>query len=54
MHVWNWINRSKGKVPGEYVIAIEKASGVSRHELRPDLYPVEDFDDCTDSEGGEV
>jgi DNA-binding transcriptional regulator YdaS (Cro superfamily) len=23
------------------VIAVEKASGVSRHRLRPDLYPVE-------------
>jgi DNA-binding transcriptional regulator YdaS (Cro superfamily) len=50
MHVWNWLNRSKGKVPGEYVIPIEKATGVSRHELRPDLYPIEEFDDV--SEGG--
>lgn len=41
-HVWNWLNRSKGKVPGEYVISIEKATGVSRHELRPDLYPIEE------------
>lgn len=41
-HVWNWLNRSKGKVPGEYVIPIEKATGVSRHELRPDLYPIEE------------
>lgn len=49
MHVWNWLNRSKGKVPGEYVIAIEKATGVPRHELRPDIYPIEDFDDVTDS-----
>jgi DNA-binding transcriptional regulator YdaS (Cro superfamily) len=40
-HVWNWLNRSKGKVPGEYVISIERATGVSRHELRPDLYPIE-------------
>jgi DNA-binding transcriptional regulator YdaS (Cro superfamily) len=41
-HVWNWLNRSKGKVPGEHVIPIEKATGVSRHELRPDLYPIEE------------
>lgn len=41
-HVWNWLNRSKGKVPGEHVIPIEKATGVSRHELRPDLYPTEE------------
>jgi DNA-binding transcriptional regulator YdaS (Cro superfamily) len=41
-HVWQWLHRSKGKVPGQYVIPIEKATGVSRHELRPDLYPVEE------------
>ena len=32
---------SSGKVPAERVLAIEKASGVSRHELRPDIYPVD-------------
>jgi len=30
---------SKGKVPAERVIAIERLTGVSRHDLRPDLYP---------------
>ena len=29
------------KVPAERVLAVEVASGVSRHELRPDLYPLE-------------
>ena len=28
-----------GRVPAERVLAIEAASGVSRHDLRPDLYP---------------
>ena len=28
--------------PAERVWCIEKATGVSRHELRPDLYPLED------------
>ncbi|AYY98831.1 chaperone [Burkholderia multivorans] len=28
-----------GHVPAERVLAIEAATGVSRHELRPDLYP---------------
>ncbi|MGY6240563.1 YdaS family helix-turn-helix protein (plasmid) [Burkholderia ambifaria] len=32
---------STGRVPAERVIAIEAATGVSRHELRPDLYPLE-------------
>lgn len=27
--------------PAEYVLAIEKATGVSRHDLRPDIYPIE-------------
>ena len=41
-HVWNWLNRDK-RVPAERVIAIEQATHgrVSRHALRPDIYPVE-------------
>lgn len=31
---------ASGRVPAERVIPIEKATGVSRNELRPDLYPV--------------
>jgi DNA-binding transcriptional regulator YdaS (Cro superfamily) len=30
--------RRKG-VPAERVLAVEATSGISRHELRPDLYP---------------
>lgn len=26
----------------EFVLAVEKVTGVSRHDLRPDLYPRED------------
>ena len=29
------------KVPAEHVIKVERVSGVSRHDLRPDLYPKE-------------
>jgi DNA-binding transcriptional regulator YdaS (Cro superfamily) len=36
-----WLNAAKRGVPGDYVLAIEKATGVSRHDLRPDLYPRE-------------
>lgn len=41
-YVWNWIHRDK-KVPAEYVIRIEKATNglVTRHDLRPDIYPLE-------------
>ena len=28
--------------PAGRVLQIEKASGVSRHELRPDMYPLEE------------
>lgn len=28
------------RVPAERVLEVERVTGVSRHELRPDLYPV--------------
>lgn len=37
--IQDWL--SANKVPAERVLAIEKATGISRHELRPDIYPVE-------------
>lgn len=39
-NVWHWLNKAE-RVPGEYVLAIEAATGgqVTRHALRPDLYP---------------
>ena len=41
-HIWNWINRDK-RIPAEAVIPIETATKghVTRHELRPDIYPAE-------------
>jgi DNA-binding transcriptional regulator YdaS (Cro superfamily) len=33
--------RASGRVPAERVLALEAVSGVSRSELRPDLYPLE-------------
>lgn len=40
--VWGWLHKRNGVVPAEYVPAIEAATGVSRHELRPDLWPGEE------------
>lgn len=42
-HVWKWLNQARPDrvPPAEYVLVIEKISGVSRHELRPDLYPLQ-------------
>ncbi|MFZ2982004.1 MAG: YdaS family helix-turn-helix protein [Sphingobium sp.] len=39
--VSHWVNGSQ--IPGERVIPIESATGglVTRHEMRPDLYPIE-------------
>lgn len=33
---------SADRVPAERVLKIEEVTGVSRHELRPDLYPVDE------------
>jgi len=43
-HVCYWLHKSK-KIPPEYVLAIERATNgeVTRHELRPDIYPPEEI-----------
>jgi DNA-binding transcriptional regulator YdaS (Cro superfamily) len=38
--VWKWVQSSK-RMPAEYVLRTEARTGVSRHALRPDIYPVE-------------
>lgn len=39
--VWYWLERSKQGVAPKFVLPIERATGISRSELRPDLYPAE-------------
>jgi DNA-binding transcriptional regulator YdaS (Cro superfamily) len=34
----NW--RTRGQVPADKVLAVEAASRISRHELRPDIFGV--------------
>jgi DNA-binding transcriptional regulator YdaS (Cro superfamily) len=36
--VWKWLANGKW-LPPQHAIAIETATGVSRHDLRPDIYP---------------
>lgn len=36
-----WKNKYKGIIPPERVMAVYGATGVTPHELRPDLYPNE-------------
>lgn len=38
--VSKWVKRSK-PLPAEHVLTVEAATGISRHDLRPDLYPRE-------------
>ena len=42
--VWNWINRNN-RISAEHVIGIERATNgqISRHDLRPDIYPIDDI-----------
>lgn len=42
--VWKWVQSSK-RVPAEFVLKIEAATGVSRHDLRPDIYPRDEMID---------
>lgn len=35
-----WLKHRR-PLPGEYVLRTERETGVSRHRLRPDLYPAE-------------
>lgn len=40
----NWVNRSK-QLPAEHVLLVESTYGVSKHDLRPDIYPREHLAD---------
>lgn len=37
--VWKWLQTKR--LPPLYVLTVEAATGVSRHHLRPDIYPLE-------------
>ncbi len=39
--VWAWLNQGKS-LPAEFVLKTERETGISKHDLRPDLYPRED------------
>lgn len=36
--VWRWLQSSK-RLPAEHVLTAERLYGISRHDLRPDIYP---------------
>jgi DNA-binding transcriptional regulator YdaS (Cro superfamily) len=37
--VWKWLQSGK-RLPAEHVLNVENETGVSRHLLRPDIYPL--------------
>ncbi|EPI3542707.1 TPA: transcriptional regulator [Klebsiella pneumoniae] len=37
--VGRWKNKYKGRVPAGRVLSVFQVTGVTPHELRPDLYP---------------
>lgn len=39
--VWAWVHKEK-PLPAEHVLKVEEVTGISRHDLRPDLYPRDD------------
>lgn len=36
--VWRWLNVTR-QLPAEHVLTIERETRISRHDLRPDIYP---------------
>jgi DNA-binding transcriptional regulator YdaS (Cro superfamily) len=38
--VSKWLSGQK-PLPAEHVLVVEEAAGVSKHRLRPDIYPIE-------------
>jgi DNA-binding transcriptional regulator YdaS (Cro superfamily) len=47
--VWQRLKANKPAAAG-WVLRAEEATGISRHDLRPDIYPVEQRSDSSDLE----
>lgn len=39
--VWQMLNKGEAQLSHKFVLKVEAATGVSRHDLRPDIYPRE-------------
>ena len=37
-NVWDWLNKGSKQVSPKFAMAIEEATGVSKHDLRPDIF----------------
>lgn len=38
--VWKWIQSGK-RLPAEHCLVVERKTGISKHVLRPDIYPAD-------------
>lgn len=38
--IWRWLNQAK-QIPPTFALLAESLTGISRHHLRPDIYPPE-------------
>ena len=50
-NIWNWLAAGK-PLPAEFVLAAERAGFAKRYELRPDIYPPEEFTEPGDTASG--
>lgn len=39
--IWQMLNKDDAQLSTQFVLKVEAATGVSRHDLRPDVYPRE-------------
>lgn len=44
--IHDWL-REQRPLPAEHVLKVEAATGISRHALRPDIYPIENTESST-------
>lgn len=42
-HISSWVRIQK-KVPSNLTLLIEEKTGIPRHQLRPDIYPPEEYE----------
>lgn len=47
----DWLREDR-PLPAEFVLTVEAATGISRHDLRPDIYPIESPAPVSPSDAG--
>ena len=52
-HVWGWLHK-QGRLPAEFCLVVEEATGISRHRLRPDIFGPESLTKLDNSAKAEL